>query len=86
VLYFAETRTVPADDGVLLVLGRTPMFFYLLHIPLLVLTARALGVAHALGLGATYGFAALVVAVLYPACRAYRRYKEAHPDGWTRYV
>jgi uncharacterized membrane protein len=85
-LYVAEARTTPADDGLLLVLGRTPMFFYLLHIPLLVLTAHALGVAHALGLGATYGFAALVIGALYPACRVYRRYKEAHPDGWTRYL
>jgi uncharacterized membrane protein len=85
-LYVAEVRMTPSDDGLLLVLGRTPMFFYLLHIPLLVLTAHALGVAHALGLGATYGFAALVIAVLYPVCRVYRRYKEAHPDGWTRYI
>jgi uncharacterized membrane protein len=85
-LYVAEARTTPADGGLLLVLGRTPMFFYLLHIPLLVLTAHALGVAHALGLGATYGFAALVIGALYPACRVYRRYKEAHPNGWTRYL
>jgi uncharacterized membrane protein len=85
-LYVVEARTTPKDEGLLLVLGRTPMFFYLLHIPLLVLTAHALGVTHALGLGATYGFAALVIAVLYPVCRVYRRYKEAHPDGWTRYV
>jgi uncharacterized membrane protein len=85
-LYVAEARMTPSDDGLLLVLGRTPMFFYLLHIPLLVLAAHALGVAHALGLGATYGFAALVIAVLYPVCRVYRRYKEVHPDGWTRYI
>jgi uncharacterized membrane protein len=85
-LYVAEARTTPADDGLLLVLGRTPMFFYLLHIPLLVLMAHALGVAHALGLGATYGFAALVIGALYPPCRVYRRYKEARPDGWTRYL
>jgi uncharacterized membrane protein len=81
-----ESRTTPRDAGLLLVLGQTPMFFYLLHIPLLVLTAHALGVTHSLGLGATYGFAALVVALLYPACIAYRRYKTANPDGWTRYL
>jgi uncharacterized membrane protein len=86
VLSFIEGRSTPRPDGLLLVLGQTPMFFYLLHIPVLVLTAHALGVAHSLGLGATYGFAALTVAALYPACRAYRRYKAAHPDGWTRYV
>jgi uncharacterized membrane protein len=85
-LYAVEDRSMSKSDGLLLVLGQTPMFFYLLHIPLLVLAAHALGVAHTLGLGATYAFAALVIAVLYPVCRVYRRYKEAHPDGWTRYV
>jgi uncharacterized membrane protein len=86
VLQFVEDRTTARSDGVLLVLGQTPMFFYLLHIPLLVLGAHALGVAHTLGLGATYAIAVVVVAVLYPACRAYRRYKMAHPDGWPRYL
>ena len=81
-----ESRVTPSPDGLLLVLGQTPMFFYLLHIPLLVLTAHAFGVEHTLGLGATYAIAAVVVAVLYPACRVYRRYKAAHPDGWTRYL
>jgi len=70
----------------LLVLGRTPMFFYLLHIPLLALTAKALGVEESLGLGAAYGFAALAVLVLYPACVRYGAYKLAHPGGIARYV
>jgi uncharacterized membrane protein len=73
-------------DGLLIVLGRTPMFFYLFHIPCLVLAAHVLGVAGKLGLGATYLFAAAVIAILYPACRAYGRYKSAHPRSWTRYV
>ena len=85
-LQVLESRVTPSADGVLLVLGQTPMFFYLLHIPVLVLSAHALGVEHALGLGATYAIAVVVVAVLYPTCRAYRRYKTAHPDGWTRYL
>jgi uncharacterized membrane protein len=85
-MYAVEARATPSSTGLLLVLGQTPMFFYLLHIPILVVSANALGVAHKLGLGATYGFAALTVGALYPACRAYRRYKAAHPDGWTRYV
>jgi uncharacterized membrane protein len=85
-LYAVEVRSTPSRDGLLLVLGQTPMFFYLLHIPLLVLAAHALRVAHTLGLVATYGFAALAVAALYPVCRAYRGYKVAHPTGWTRYV
>ena len=29
---------------------------------------------------------AVTLLVLYPLCVWYRRYKSAHPDGWTRYV
>jgi uncharacterized membrane protein len=70
----------------LTVLGRTPMFFYLLHIPLLAIVAEALGLKSELGMGAAYGFAALAVVALVPACQQYARYKAAHPGGWTRYL
>jgi uncharacterized membrane protein len=72
--------------GIALTLGRTPMLFYLLHFPLLILTARALDVEHRLGLGMTYFGAAAVVAVLYPVCRWYRGYKAGHRAGWPRYI
>jgi uncharacterized membrane protein len=85
-LTLAETRVVASERGLLTVLGRTPMFFYLLHIPVLVLTAHGLGVASRLGLGATFGFAVAVVVALYPLCLVYGRYRAAHPRGWTRYV
>jgi uncharacterized membrane protein len=85
-LTIAAARTPANANGLVMVLGRTPMFFYLLHIPVLVLTARALGVAHRLGLGWTYFGAAAVVGLLYPICRGYGRYKAAHPTGWTRYI
>jgi uncharacterized membrane protein len=85
-LWVPATRRKDRPNGLLVVLGRTPMFFYLLHIPCLVLAAHALGVAGKLGLGATYLFAAGVIGLLYPACRAYGRYKAAHPRSWTRYV
>lgn len=85
-LSVVSTRVTPRDNGLLLVLGQTPMFFYLLHIPLLALLARGLDVEHKLGLGAAYGFALVAVAVLYPLCRVYRRYKAAHPDRIVRYV
>jgi hypothetical protein len=62
------------------------MFFYLLHIPCLVLASRVLHVGHTLGLAWTFFFAAAVVAALYPPCLVYSRYKAAHPSGWTRYV
>jgi uncharacterized membrane protein len=85
--FFRVVRPAPGPFvRFLLVFGRTPMFFYLLHIPLLALTAAALGVEGSLGLGAAYGFAALAVLVLYPACRWYAGYKVAHPAGIARYI
>ncbi len=85
-LAIVARRTSASPNGVLMVFGRTPMFFYLLHIPVLVLASHGLGVAHRLGLGWTYLGAAAVIAGLYPFCRAYGRYKAAHPGGWTRYL
>jgi uncharacterized membrane protein len=80
------SRTPANEKSPLLVLGRTPMFFYLLHIPLLALVATALGLAHRLGIGAAFGFAALVVVVLYPLCLLYGRFKAAHPKSLLDYV
>jgi uncharacterized membrane protein len=73
-------------DGLLMVLGQTPMFFYLLHFPILVNSARLLGVYQQRGLAATYLAAAAVVSLLYPACHWYRQYKAAHRTGWPRYI
>jgi uncharacterized membrane protein len=70
----------------LMVLGQTPMFFYLLHFPLLVQSARRTGLEQHFGVASAYIGAAAVIAVLYPACRWYRRYKAAHPNGWPRYI
>jgi uncharacterized membrane protein len=68
------------------VLGQTAFFYYLLHAHLAYGLAALLGVQKQLGLGATYLGAAATLVVLYPACAWYRRYKAAHPHGWTRYV
>jgi hypothetical protein len=38
------------------------------------------------GLAKTWIAAAITLAVLAGPCVLYRRYKAAHPDGWTRYV
>ena len=85
--WFARASHVaePRGNNPLTVFGQTPMFFYLLHIPLLALLARALHLEHKLGVGSAFGFAALAALLLYPLCIWYRRYKTAHPNGLTRY-
>ena len=80
------SRAPAHEKSPLLVLGRTPMFFYLLHIPLLALAATVFGLAHRLGIGAAFGFAALVIVLLYPLCLFYGRFKAAHPKSLLDYV
>jgi uncharacterized membrane protein len=76
----------PQPAGLLTTLGRTPMFFYLLHYPLLLTASRLMGVEHQLGLVATFAAAASVIAFLYPVCRWYRPFKASGRHAWTRYV
>jgi uncharacterized membrane protein len=69
------------------VLGATALFYYLLHLHLLSVTAAALHLDKATaGLVKTYVGAAAVLLALYPLCVRYREYKARHPDGWTRYI
>jgi uncharacterized membrane protein len=71
----------------LALLGSTAFFYYLLHVHLLLLADTVLRLDPArYGLTKTYVGAAAVILALYPLCFRYRRYKAAHPDGWTRYV
>jgi uncharacterized membrane protein len=68
-------------------LGSTAFFYYLLHVHLLDAAGLLLHFdSEHDGLAKTYGGAAAVLLVLYPLCVRYRRYKAAHPDGWTRYI
>ncbi len=73
-------------DVVLRPLGQSAFFFYLLHAHLLAVVSIALGMHHTQGLAATYLSSAVVIAVLIPACNAYRRYKLAHPKSIAQYV
>jgi len=73
-------------DAVLRPLGQSAFFFYLLHAHLLDVGARVLHMHGTAGLGATYLSAAAVIAVLVPACNAYRRYKLAHPRSLAQYI
>ncbi|MFH1312128.1 MAG: heparan-alpha-glucosaminide N-acetyltransferase domain-containing protein [Candidatus Eisenbacteria bacterium] len=84
-------RIQKADGGVstknpIIVFGQTPFFFYIMHILLFEVSARALGMHRQGGL-ATTGIAALIVlAVLYPVCLRYRSYKARHRESWLRFI
>ena len=85
-LFRLSLMRAPRSEGLLITLGQTPMFFYLLHFPLLVMAGQIVGVYQKLGLVATYVGAAAVVLVLYPPCRWYRSFKASGRHAWTRYV
>jgi len=92
-LLFVAARRTPSggDRGVLLVLGQTALFYYVLHVSLLEGAGALLRVwfgADAVpgGLGRTWLAVALTVAVLYPACLAFRAFKRAHPRSLVRLI
>ncbi|MDB4969637.1 MAG: uncharacterized protein JWN44_5326 [Myxococcales bacterium] len=81
----------PALLEPLALFGSTAFFFYLLHVHILGATMLALNHFAGLsrdthGLLKTYVATAAIIVVLYPLCARYRRFKSAHPDGWTRYI
>jgi uncharacterized membrane protein len=70
----------------ILVFGQTAFLFYVLHIVILEMAARALNLHEKMGLGTAYIATIAVLILLYPCCLWYRRYKAEHPGGWARYI
>jgi uncharacterized membrane protein len=90
-LFAAERRrsTAAHPNGLLLVLGQTALFFYLAHVVLLeaggAIARAALEPERiAGGLGRTWLAVGLTVALLYPACRAFRAWKRRSPRSLLR--
>jgi uncharacterized membrane protein len=79
----------------LLIFGRVPMFYYLIHLPLI--HALASGVVllrygweqppadYAYGLPVVYGVWLGVVVALYPVCRWFAGVKQRRRDAWLSY-
>jgi uncharacterized membrane protein len=70
----------------LLVFGRTPLFFYVIHVHLLAASAHLLGIYKTGGLIETFVAALLVMVILYPLCRWFGKIKNNHPGSFLRYL
>lgn len=73
------------QNGPFLVFGQTAMFFYLVHRLVMEVPATYFGLRGAGDLVTTYAVAAVLLVLLYPACRWYRTVKAAHPQSFLKY-
>jgi uncharacterized membrane protein len=74
------------ENGVLLVFGQCAMFFYLVHRLVLEVPATYFGLRGAGDIGTTYAVSAVLLALLYPACRWFRSLKSAHPNSFLKFI
>jgi uncharacterized membrane protein len=81
-----EERIGVRENGVFLVFGQTAMFFYLVHRLALEIPATYFGLRGAGDLATTYIVAAVMLVLLYPACRWYRAFKAARPESFLKYI
>lgn len=81
-----ETRIGVRENGVFYVFGQTAMFFYVVHRLAFEVPATYFGLRGAWGIGATYLASAVLLVLLYPACRWYRTVKAAHPRSILKYL
>ncbi len=71
----------------LVVIGRTPMFFYLLHLFIIHGAAVLTGGINKSGLGVVYVATILINILLYFLCKWYGSYKFSHPEKkWLSYI
>jgi len=68
------------------VFGRTPLFFYVIHVHLLAAASWLLNMHQTGGLGETYVATGAALMVLYPLCRWYYRLKQTYPQSLLRYI
>lgn len=84
---FAWYRNRSASPGnPLQVFGRTPLFFYVIHVHLLAAASGLLNMHQAGGLSETYLATVAALLMLYPLCRWYGHLKQAHPKSLLRFL
>lgn len=81
-----EVRIGVRENGPLYVFGQTSMFFYIVHRLVLEVPATYFGLRGAGTITTTYVVAAVLLVLLYPACRWYRTVKAAYPKSILKYV
>jgi uncharacterized membrane protein len=70
----------------ILIIGRTPMYFYLWHLFLIHGSARVFGM-NTHGLLTVYIATLAITVILYFLCRQYGNYKFKHPEkNWMKYL
>lgn len=81
-----ELRIGVRENGPFYVFGQTSMFFYIVHRLVLEVPATYFGLRGAGTITTTYVVAAVLLVLLYPACRWYRTVKAAYPKSILKYV
>ncbi len=82
-----QKREVKAN-GPLIVFGQVALFFFLIHVHLLMLVrvyTTGLETEAPLGVYGTWGATLLALVILYPICWVYRRLKQAYPASLLRF-
>jgi uncharacterized membrane protein len=82
--WYRKRKASPANP--LQVFGRTPLFFYVIHVHLLAAASWLLNMHQTGGLGETYTTAVGALLVLYPLCHWYDRLKQSYPKSLLRYL
>ena len=85
-LFIGYRKRSGATANPLLVFGRVPLFFYLIHVHLLVFSARMLHVYRAGSLLETFAATLIALLVMYPICRWYGKIKDSQRFRLLRYL
>ena len=72
-------------NGPLLVFGQTAMFFYLVHRLVMEVPATYFGLRGVGDLGTAYAASAVLIVLLYPACRWYRAQKATYSNSVLKF-